>query len=401
MLRLEEVKKIKEEIEGGKFNISELNNKVCLYCNSHIMPNCIGETVEGEQVCPVCGKKYVVPYKYYSSFSEEDKLDIRFYINLEDNGDDLYQSYLIFKYFYTNEEKYPEFLEIVRDLEKRGNYDFFRESMSRAFLNEDYRRVRELYDIAMEKGLIEVYDYSIEIYNSKVLDDNELFSFLSLASANDDFAYSKLLECYVDGIGVKKNPLIAFRLAKAEISRIYLDCFSETDYNNSMYRSLLTIVESAILASSRLIDEDKKEFNKELDYYSAIRSYLTLKLGIIKDDKTTNRGRIKIDFDSLHHLVDLYGSHIRGRASNFSLDIKNKILSFIIKLNEKLLIANGRDNTCRLTDSVKLTIHYKKIDFEKDFAFDVFFFDKITILDNHFFFENAENIVLVGDALEE
>ena len=179
MLRLEEVKRIKEEIEGGKFNISELNNKVCLYCNSHIMPNCIGETVEGEQVCPVCGKKYVVPYKYYSSFSEEDKLDIRFYINLEDNEDDLYQSYLIFKYFYTNEEKYPEFLEIVRDLEKRGNYDFFRESMSRAFLNEDYRRVRELYDIAMEKGLIEVFDYSIEIYNSKVLDDNELFSFLS------------------------------------------------------------------------------------------------------------------------------------------------------------------------------------------------------------------------------
>ncbi|MDY5937204.1 MAG: hypothetical protein SPJ56_01155, partial [Bacilli bacterium] len=93
--------------------------------------------------------------------------------------------------------------------------------------------------------------------------------------------------------------------------------------------------------------------------------------------------------------------HIRGRASNFSLDIKNKILSFIIKLNEKILIANGRDNTCRLTDSVKLTIYYKKIDFEKDFAFDVFFFDKITILDDHFFFENAENIVLIGDALEE
>ena len=185
---------------------------------------------------------------------------------------------LIFKYFYTNEEKYPEFLEIVRDLEKRGNYDFFRESMSRAFLNEDYRRVRELYDIAMEKGLIEVYDYSIEIYDSKVLDDNELFSFLSVASSNDDFAYSKLLECYVDGIGVKKNPLMAFNLAKSEISRIYSECFSETDYNNSMYRSLLSIVESAILASSRLIDEGKKEFYKELDYYNAICDFLTVKL---------------------------------------------------------------------------------------------------------------------------
>lgn len=357
MLTLEEVKKIVKKIENNPVNDEKV---YCLECENYIMPTCRGENNKGERVCPVCGSKYIIPSKEYRSFSSSDIKDIRYYISEKD--DISYLLYLIVNHFSLDEKMktyWPYFDKVLNTLEEKGIYEFVAHHANLAFLLDNFSKIRYLYELAMEKGIKDIFENPEPFYYSGVLKGRELYEFLATSSILENhFASLKVYECLTLGVGVKKNPMLAYSLGIEMLREV----ISFYDYNFGDHKGGFEELHEVLLIFLNSLEDlsksdSSKKYLSKYNYYKTMVNFLAEELCINRyDDEIPLKGHY-INFDSLNTASDIYNFDCEGRISDFRYDKTKKTVSFKIEFDRKYLIANAENRSCAL----KKTFRFKDV----------------------------------------